>query len=160
MARYRSPPLWLLRRSMQIARRAGQSLATRSASALAFAVASSRQAHTPLRDLADTVVAHAFAQLAAYVTDNLETPKIHPRRYQNEPSGGPKSSQNRPGSVQERPRAPKSAPRAPQERPKSAQERPKSLPRAPKSALRAPKSAPRVAQERPETPQRPLGTPF
>ena len=39
-----------------------------------------RPAHTPLRDLADTVVAYALAQLAADDTDRLGGSKIHPRR--------------------------------------------------------------------------------
>ena len=69
---------------MQIARRARQSLATRLAPALAFAVdlgaLSSRPAHTPLRDLADTVVAYSLVQIAAYATDRFGGLKDPPRR--------------------------------------------------------------------------------
>ena len=82
--------------------------------------------------------------------------QIDPRRFQNQHSEAPNSSQGRLVASRSAPRAPKSIPRASQERPRTSQERPrasqerhKSAPRAPKSAPRAPKSTPRVTQELP-----------
>ena len=129
-----------------------------------------RPAHTPLRDLADTVVAYALAQLAANATDRLGESKIHPWRHENPPSGvqnrakiapeATRSAQERPRAPQERPksapRAPQERPRAPREPPRAPQERPKSDPRAPKSAQerpRAPQERPNASQERPKASQ-------
>ena len=75
--------------------------------------------------------------------------QIDPRRFQNQHSEAPNSSQGRVVASRSAARAPKSIPRASQERPRASQERHKSAPRAPKSAPRAPKSTPRVTQELP-----------
>ena len=113
-----STPPSLLRRSMQSARRARQSLATRSRSCCKSPASRSQVNRNP----SPTRIPIDLQRVGNASPDG-----------QNRPSGDQKSSRNRPGGSQERPRAPKSLPRAPKSGPRAPQERPKETQRPDKS---------------------------
>ena len=147
---------------MQLARRAHQSLASRSRVARKSACDLGRLGWT--RCCVDRC-----SELVEPANRSRIARKSVARRLQNRPPSASRSSLRTPKN--RCPEGPKSTlggskieqrslrtlrgpPGAPQERPKRVPRRLKSAPRASKSAPRAPKSAPRAAQERPEMPQR------
>ena len=115
----------LLRRPMQSARRACDSLAIRSQV--------ESQVETTHKPLA--------SRLQLPPRSNLGGSKKHPQGEQNRPSEAPKSTPDRLGEPKSAQEPPKSAPRAP----KSVQKRPQ----ASQSAQQAPQGRPKSAQERP-----------
>ena len=115
-----STPPSLLRRSMQSARRARQSLATRS------------------RSCCKSPIFRGSEMLP-------QTDKIDPRGIKNRAE----TAQGAPRSAHERQRAPQERPRAAQERPKSAPRASQERPRAPQEHPRAPQEPLKSVQRRP-----------
>ena len=118
-----------------------------------------------------------FTSAQATRTSSLTRSQVHPRRIENAPPEGvkstlggskmePRSRRGGPGAPKRAQGPPKSLPRGVQERsesaprrprtsksgPRAAQERPKSAPRRPKSTPRAPRRIPRGLSRRPEEP--------